>query len=909
MRYECGNERRREVVRALGTLNGIDYLEVIDHDAPSDDLRQRTLVLRLLRPATTLTADQVLITGGDRIPTVAVEWVARADDLPAGEDASLVDGLAPLDEFWLIRTEQYGDHSTYTLQLVAGAADAAPPSGFDPRLVSIDFSFKVECPSDLDCATCRPNGTPLLPAPELDYLAKDYRGFRRLMLDRLNLIAPDWRERNAADVGVAIVETLAYVSDQLSYRQDAIATEAYLGTARRRTSLRRHARLVDYRVDDGVNALAWVQLTATEDGLVAPQGLQLLTTAPGIPPRVAPNTPDFRDALERGAEVFETTEAVRLYAGHERLEFYTWGARDCCLPTGATSATLLGDWPRLKAGDVLVFAEVVGPRTGVPEDADPLHRWAVRLLDVRPSEDPSGGLFLEPPTADPVAVTEIAWEPEDALPFDLCLSALDPTAGGDLAVVSVALGNIVLADHGRTLPDEPLGVVPDSHLVWAPGEGECADEVEAIPPRFAPRLSEAPLTHVRPAAPSPLAAMTITTEVRDDLDAGLFSVAIQGLLHSAGILLTAGPVSVQGGDGDWSVSDGVAAFRLLEVEGNLRVLAQASATARAGLAAGESIRPAVALTSTRDTRTEDWTPRLDLLASGGDAREFVVEVEQDGTAALRFGDDIYGKRPEPATEFVARYRVGNGAAGNVGREAITHLVTEDARLVSVSNPLPAFGGRDPESAEDIRRNAPEAFRVQRRAVTEADYAAVASRYPDAQQANATFRWTGSWHTVFLTVDRLSERAIDSGYEAGLRTHVDGFRMAGHDVEVDDPRHIALEVELDVCVCADYFRAHVKESLLHVLGNGWAMDGSPALFHPDRFTFGQPVYLSDIYAAAQAVPGVESVVVRTFQRLHAPDPRPLDEGVLPMGRLEIARLANDPNFPERGLLRLNLEGGK
>jgi hypothetical protein len=31
--------------------------------------------------------------------------------------------------------------------------------------------------------------------------------------------------------------------------------------------------------------------------------------------------------------------------------------------------------------------------------------------------------------------------------------------------------------------------------------------------------------------------------------------------------------------------------------------------------------------------------------------------------------------------------------------------------------------------------------------------------------------------------------------------------------------------------------------------------------------------------------------------------------MPLGRLEIARLDNDPNFPEHGLLRLDLRGGK
>ena len=43
---------------------------------------------------------------------------------------------------------------------------------------------------------------------------------------------PDWRERNPADLWVALAEAVAFRGDELSYFQDAVATEAYLGTAR-----------------------------------------------------------------------------------------------------------------------------------------------------------------------------------------------------------------------------------------------------------------------------------------------------------------------------------------------------------------------------------------------------------------------------------------------------------------------------------------------------------------------------------------------------------------------------------------------------------------------------------------------------------------------------------------------------
>jgi len=86
------------------------------------------------------------------------------------------------------------------------------------------------------------------------------------------------------------------------------------------------------------------------------------------------------------------------------------------------------------------------------------------------------------------------------------------------------------------------------------------------------------------------------------------------------------------------------------------------------------------------------------------------------------------------------------------------------------------------------------------------------------------------------------------------------------------------------------------------------DGRKGLFQPDFFTFGQTVYLSPLYAAAQRS--------RVWLRSRSPLPTTgsaqtsgLTNGVLAMNRLEIARLDNDPNFPERGIFKLDLGGGR
>src|SRR6185369_13564780 len=138
-----------------------------------------------------------------------------------------------------------------------------PMRGFDRRFAQICFSFKVGCPSDLDClpqSACAPAP---LPQVDLNYLAKDYASFRQAILDRMSLTMPEWKERHVPDIGIMLVEVLAYTADYLSYYQDAVATEAYIDTARQRISVRRHARLVDYKMHEGCNARMFIFVETT----------------------------------------------------------------------------------------------------------------------------------------------------------------------------------------------------------------------------------------------------------------------------------------------------------------------------------------------------------------------------------------------------------------------------------------------------------------------------------------------------------------------------------------------------------------------------------------------------------------------------------------------------------------------
>jgi hypothetical protein len=881
--YDCCNEVRKAAVLGNPTLNGIDYLEVLDHDAIAlDSPRQQTLLVHCLKPVPVLTTANVLITGGERITGITAAWIAAADAPPPALTNALEQAyftaLADAAKTLVIRTSVAGDFSAYTLRLVNDAAQAAIApfdltsalDGFDPPLSEVMFRFKVECGPDFDCAPAAAACPPVLPAaPPIDYLAKDYGSFRTVMLDRLSQLLPGWSGATEADFGVAMAELVAYVGDRLSYQQDAIGTEAYLQTARSRISLRRHALLVDYTVHDGCNARTWVQLQVAANAGTAVYldrtQTRFYTFAPGMPASLAVGAGNEEGARLSGVQVFEPMQDVNLYSEHNQMSFYTWGDSNCCLPAGATEATLLGSFPNLHVGDVLVLQEVKGPQTGAAADADLRHRYAVRLTQVattdghgNPLVDPLfediTGLPITSAAQKPTPITELEWSGSDALPAPVCISSSYLDANGDeqtVTAVSVVFGNIVLADHGLSFPGQPLPTVPAPRIYQppSPAADHCVPAAPVpLPVRYRPVMPDSPITQAAPLA----------------------------LVASAG-----GPAAIDPAQ---------AADSLLLSD------------------AGSAV-PAITLSGTLNAVVEPWAPVHDLLESGELTRAFVVEVEANGVATLRFGDGINGKAPESGTTFQALYRIGNGTAGNVGADSLTNLAAADARITACRNPLPGQGGVDPETNEQIRRRAPQAFLTQERAVTMADYEAIAERNPQVKRAVANLRWTGSWYTVFIAAEPEGAGRLTSTLQSALELDVNRYRLAGQDLELDSPQYLSLEIVLEVCVDPAYFRLDVEGALLQVLGSQALPDGRRGLFDPDSFSFGQTVYLSPIYAAARSVAGVTAVQATVFQPQGVNTSQYLDAGEIPLGALQVARLDNDPNFPDHGRLTLTLEGGK
>jgi hypothetical protein len=243
--------------------------------------------------------------------------------------------------------------------------------------------------------------------PIIDYLTKDYDGFREGMLALIPQLLPNWTDRSESDFGVVLIELFAYVADILSYYQDRVANEAYLETATQRRSVAELLRLIDYQIDPGLAARALLHIDVSANLTVGAGALPYRVRASGIP--------------GEADRVFEVTRPFALALLNNSI------ALTGSLTVGTTSSIVQHSAHALGRGDVVYLEEVTTPVPGQP--AVVRRSSPLQVVDVA-----AGGAGTD----------VVTWE---------------PALRDDFATASTVLkGNNVSATHGETVSDEPIHV-------------------------------------------------------------------------------------------------------------------------------------------------------------------------------------------------------------------------------------------------------------------------------------------------------------------------------------------------------------------------------------------------------------------------------------------------------------------
>jgi Baseplate J-like protein len=817
---------RRQLLAAKGAkLNGIDFVDVAPGQTQLFVHFQNAISLK----GSLSGSSPVRIDGGEVISTVAVTPIDESTDWSLDSQGRPILALSVLAP---------GDFSTYRLTIRS--------PNLDPFFDQVPFTFKADEPPTLDCAIPVPGSPepPDLPV-SIDYLAKDFASFRQALSEFSALRYPAWVERSEADLGVVVMEALAAIADELSYYQDRVAAESTLQTATQRSSVVRHARLVDYEPTPATVATTWLQLDVS-------------TPPPPTPPAPA---------------------------------LTSWTI-DTPLQFGALGAD----------GSVVAF-EIEDPAVGlVSSPTGPPPVWAT--VDTRWNR-------ADPAVNPGTALTPYYWDQSQRWLL---------AGATDFYVVGHGLG---LQPGQQLLLDSPA---PDSadprvrELVSVAEEEETADALRG----------GVLLTRIFLQAPT-----SADHDLDDTAVAGNIVPAVQGVRHRETFTIpvpgtpSSAPVVVRVG-ANWTPQDPRSDYRYCLTAGPLAWTAATTPQEDTSTPA----RPEVALsevpTADATAAPAGWAFERWLLDAGPSEKAYTLTAERyspvlmsDGTTwldydgddgtTIRFGDGTFGLSPSPGTAFEVVYRVGGGSVGNVPADTIVNVApgqTQGSIIDACTNPFPAVGGTDAETAAQVRDRAPQRFSAELlRVVRTGDYEAAAQSLPWVQQAGCTFRWTGSWLTALTSADPAQSEEPTIAQLQSLTELLDQQRLAGYESYVTPPVYVSIDLRIVVIGRPDAFASDVETAVLACLSPGTLSTGAVGFFDHSQWGFGQPLQSSALLAAIQSCPGVDGVSEVQYRERGVQASYTALPDSLSFAPDQILRVDNDPSRPEAGSLLVTVQGSK
>lgn len=815
-----------------------------------------------------------LISGGHRV---------LAGPATGQVQVSAIAHPSPTSNILLLTVTPIGDYSTYTLSLNF--------PNIDLLFNELRFKFRPGCFS----TECAPKQT-FKPAPQdpaIDYLAKDYDSFRHTMIAAMMQRVPGWRPTSEADLDQVLLELFSVAADELSDYQDRVMNEAYLPTARKRVSLARHARLMDYHIHQGNQASTWVAVQVADGEIfVMPKGFLVWT----------------------GEDVNYPSAAVFMTQQETPPLFSVDTAFETDLNSGTISSNLRDRFtqnkidisPNLASIQVLVKLEN--------------QIWLITDTDTKK-------LFLIQRGREALNI----YAPDmhhllNEIELYSWSGAIPSLAAGS---TSADLKLAVAGEEAAKFIQNLIHCRQETYLLiqeWLnPETGTAA----GINPAKRQLLKLLPGAAGATALRDPYTGewlIRVRWEEKDKLQFNYcFTVDCQdgqqqkvSLFHGNLIQVYHGrPRTIEFKEAGTFITANQYYYQRTKRWGTLCQLPPEPLAYKATPVGGEvPPQSTLEVEVIVDGVIDPWDEAINLIHSDDSAEagdRFMVETDELGQSIIRFGNGINGRKLPDGATVRCNYQVGLGLEGHVGADTLIYFDPAFKEAIeSVWNPFDVSNGKAPEPVAEIIRRVPEAYRfLQLRAVTLQDYIKRAEELPEVSKAAARYAWTGSWRTVQIAIDPVGITVLDEPFWMKLRQklarHLDAVRLIGEDLEIRPPRFVPLEIHVVLCIHPEYWREDIKFILEQEFSDGFTADGRMAFFHPDRWTFGQELHASQIIGRVQAIEGVEHVISVTLKRWN--EATPGTDKIANLRSNEIIQVRNDPDHMEKGLIYFDVRGGR
>lgn len=265
-----------------------------------------------------------------------------------------------------------------------------------------------------------------------------------------------------------------------------------------------------------------------------------------------------------------------------------------------------------------------------------------------------------------------------------------------------------------------------------------------------------------------------------------------------------------------------------------------------------------------------WTYVESFYGRGPDERVYRVEMAADGKATVVLGDGVTGARATSGVSNVtASYRWGAGAA-KPPAGSIKQFSRPARGLARVAGPLAAYGGADAEKADELRAAAPTAMLSLGRAVSIADFEAMARGYSGIANAAVAYSWDAVRHEATILVWIISDGGDVSG---SLAQFLAARAVPGLAIRVVNALPVVVPV-FDITV--DAAEGHAPDAVREAVRIA-LFDPAAGWLCARRIAISAPLFRSHLLAAIHAVAGVKSVRSIAIQSGEMPKAMTLAEG--------------------------------
>lgn len=754
---------------------------------------------------------------------------------------------------------------------------------------------ECDCCDGVSASTPRPvHNRPGLPA--LSYRPGAYADFRRSMHAALTSSARPalaaLTTRDHEDLSIALLDATACLGDVLTFYTERLANEAFLRTARDRMSLAELGKLVGYRLRPGVSASTHLAFqveppppAAVEAATTPFQKVRMeqsVTIPAGTAVRSVPGPGEQ-------PQVFETSQPVPARAAWNLMRPVT--TKPTVLGSGSKSMYLKGITTGLKPGDVVLFhrdqqnwelrtVETVraeGERTFVGwgaalTKAAPLTPYVMRKrLAFFGANAPLWRSMSEQFKKDYGCATCDDWPSYYSSPLsmtsDMDGSHPDIAVGGMLVFAAGADKSLFTATEVSELSRAQFGLSGKVTRVKLSGSGDDYNRFDkdvrsttvfAVPQEL--ELAEEPdLSEVS-------GDQVVVAGHVADLPAGRVLLVVSGdqvermTLKSAETtgansrLTFTGDLPGQFDRTKVSIFGNVAAATHGETvhqilgDGQAAQPFQRFELKHAPLTHVPASNPSGSQ-STLQVRVNDvaWHETATLYPAKPGERVFVTRDGASGAVEVRTGDGLRGARvPTGQHNVRAVYRKGTGVAGNLPKGALTQLASPPLGVTGVTNPVPAEGGADPDSAEHAREGIPLSTRTLGRAVSLGDYADFARTYSGIAKAHATVLTIRNVRTIVVTVAGPAGAPVPDSTRSSLVTALRGYGDPLAPVVVVPHRPVPFQLRMKLRRHPDHELDKVRISVAGRLCEAFGFAARD---------FARPVRRSEVIAAAHGAEGL------------------------------------------------------